>query len=320
MENLELLVNELRLLPSETPWIEFKHNNYDPQMIGQDICALANSATLYEKSCSYMIWGIDDKTHQVVGTEHNLQNLKKGNQELENWLRSLLSDNADFEFKNMEIENKKVGILIIYSATSFPVKFEKVDYIRIDSYTKKLKEYPMVEAQLWDRLKNIKFEDKSAITDLTINDAMQFLDYSVYFDLCDIPVPSDMNGVSHYFIQEGILNKQENGLYAISNLGAILFAKNINKFSKISRKAIRIVQYDGNNRLLMKKENTESKGYAVGFENVMKYMEALIPTEEIIVDAKRDSLSVISITRSYSQCINTSGFIDIRNGTCCRDI
>lgn len=200
MENLELLVNELRLLPSETPWIEFKHNNYDPQMIGQDICALANSATLYEKSCSYMIWGIDDKTHQVVGTEHNLQNLKKGNQELENWLRSLLSDNADFEFKNMEIENKKVGILIIYSATSFPVKFEKVDYIRIGSYTKKLKEYPMVEAQLWDRLKNIKFEDKSAITDLTINDAMQFLDYSVYFDLCDIPVPSDMNGVSHYFI------------------------------------------------------------------------------------------------------------------------
>lgn len=288
MENLELLVNKLRLLPSETPWIEFKHNNYDPQMIGQDICALANSTTLYEKSCSYMIWGIDDKTHQVVGTEHNLQNLKKGNQELENWLRSLLSDNADFEFKNMEIENKKVGILIIYSATSFPVKFEKVDYIRIGSYTKKLKEYPMVEAQLWDRLKNIKFEDKSAITDLTINDAMQFLDYSVYFDLCDIPVPSDMNGVSHYFIQEGILNKQENGLYAISNLGAILFAKNINKFSKISRKAIRIVQYDGNNRLLMKKENTESKGYAVGFENVMKYMEALIPTEEIIVDAKRD--------------------------------
>lgn len=288
MENLELLVDELRQLPEETPWLEFKHNNYDPQMIGQDICALANAATLYEKNCGYMIWGIDDNTHEIVGTEQNLQNLKKGNQELENWLRTLLSDNADFEFKNIEIDNKKVGILIIYSAISFPVKFEKVDYIRIGSYTKKLKDYPMVEAQLWDRLRNVKFEDQTAIGDLSLTDAVQMLDYSVYFDFCNIPVPSDINGISHYFIQEGIFNKQMNGLYAITNLGAILFAKDMNSFSKISRKAIRIVQYDGNNRLLMKKENTESKGYAVGFENVMKYIEALIPTEEIIVDAKRD--------------------------------
>ena len=102
-------------------------------MIGQDICALANAATLYEKSCGYMIWGIDDSTHEIIGTEQNLQSLKKGKQELENWLRTLLSDNADFEFKDIEINDKKVGILIIYSAISFPVKFEKVDYIRIGS-------------------------------------------------------------------------------------------------------------------------------------------------------------------------------------------
>ena len=50
MENLVLLVNELRKLPNETQWVEFKHNNYDPHMIGKDISALANSAALYEKS------------------------------------------------------------------------------------------------------------------------------------------------------------------------------------------------------------------------------------------------------------------------------
>lgn len=49
MENLDRLVLELCKLPKETPWVEFKHNNYDPQMIGQDISALANSAVLYEK-------------------------------------------------------------------------------------------------------------------------------------------------------------------------------------------------------------------------------------------------------------------------------
>ena len=55
MENLSKLVNELRKLPTEIQWVEFKHNNYDPVMIGQDISALANSAAMCEKSCAYML-------------------------------------------------------------------------------------------------------------------------------------------------------------------------------------------------------------------------------------------------------------------------
>lgn len=104
MADLKKLIDELRKYPVETQWLEFKHNNYTPEMIGQDISALANSAALYDRECAYMIWGIDDVTHDIVGTEHNLQTLKKGNQELENWLRSLLSKNADFEFHSVLIK------------------------------------------------------------------------------------------------------------------------------------------------------------------------------------------------------------------------
>lgn len=89
MDNLVRLIQELRHLPDETPWLEFKHNNYNPEMIGKDICALANAATLNEKNYAYMVWGIHNVTHDIVGTEYNLQNLKKGNQELENWLKGL---------------------------------------------------------------------------------------------------------------------------------------------------------------------------------------------------------------------------------------
>jgi len=69
MENLERLVIELCKQPSETPWLEFKHNNYKPEMIGQDISALANSAALYDKQTAYMIWGVDDNSHEIIGTE-----------------------------------------------------------------------------------------------------------------------------------------------------------------------------------------------------------------------------------------------------------
>ena len=157
MENLDLLVQKLVKYPKETQWLEFKHNNYTPEMIGKDISALANSATLSEKSCAYMVWGVDDETHEIIGTDNDLQNLKKGSQELENWLRSLLSNNADFEFSTTIVNNKRVGVLIIYSAANQTVMFEKVDYIRIGSYTKKLSEYPELQAKLLHKLRCSKF-------------------------------------------------------------------------------------------------------------------------------------------------------------------
>ena len=296
MENLDKLVNELRKLPTETQWLEFKHNNYTPDMIGKDISALANSASLYEKSCAYMLWGIDDETHEIVGTDYDLQTLKKGNQELENWLRSLLSKNADFEFHTVQMaEEKRVGVLIIYKATNQTVMFDKVDYIRVGSYTKRLSEYPAMQAQLWDKIRNSRFEERYAKQDMKLEDALRMLDYSVYFDNCGIIQPTDFAGVAHYMQQDEIVVRQDNGLYAITNLGAILFAKRLSEFPRLSRKAVRVVQYQGNNRLSMLKEDIGNKGYAVGFEGLMKFVEALIPTQEPIIGALRENRSAYPI-------------------------
>ena len=43
IEYLKSLVKEIIKLPNETEWIEFKHNNDEPQMIGEYISAIANS-------------------------------------------------------------------------------------------------------------------------------------------------------------------------------------------------------------------------------------------------------------------------------------
>lgn len=306
MENLARLVDELRKLPNELQWVEFKHNNYNPKMIGEDISALANSAALYEKNRAYMLWGIDDTTHEVVGTEYDFRRLKKGNQELENWLRSLLSPNADFEFHSVPVNDKKVGVLIIYKAVNQTVTFEKADYIRVGSYTKKLKEYPALQAQLWDRIRNSRFEERYAKQDLELKDALHLLDYSIYFDIIGIPHPSDMTGVCHYMEEEGIIVKQDNGLYAITNLGAILFARRLSEFSRISRKAVRVVQYSGNNRTDMLKEDEGNKGYVVGFEGLIKYIEALLPSREVINGALRERRSaypLISVREAVANAL-----------------
>ena len=288
MENLDKLVVELCKLPNETQWVEFKHNNYLPEMIGQDISALANSATLHEKSCAYMLWGVDDTTHEIVGTEFNMQTVKKGQQELENWLRSLLSKNADFEFHSVKVEDKNVGVLIIHRAVNQTVMFQKVDYIRVGSYTKKLSEYPALQAQLWDRLRTSKFEERIAKHDLDLVTALGMLEYSTYFDLVKMPQPTNAEGICYYLEEEHILEKLDNGLYAITNLGAILFAKRLSDFPRLSRKAVRVVHYKRSNRLNMLKEYDGTKGYAVGFEGLLGFIDALLPTAEVINGALRE--------------------------------
>lgn len=175
--------------------------------------ALANSAAMCEKSCAYMLWGIDDTTHEIVGTDYNLQTLKKGNQELENWLRSLLSRNADFEFHTVTMNDKNVGVLIIYRAVNQTVMFEKTDYIRVGSYTKKLNEYPALQAQLWDRIRNTKFEERYAKQDMELADTLRLLDFVAYFDIRNIPQPTDISGVAHYMLEEGVIVKQRTLCY-----------------------------------------------------------------------------------------------------------
>ena len=288
MENLDKLIRELCSYPSETQWIELKHNNYNPDMIGQDISALANGATLEEKRYAYFVWGIEDKTHRVVGTDHTLTSLKVGAQELENWLRSMLSNNADFEYDTTQIDGLTVSVLMIHCAQNQPVTFKKTGYIRVGSYTKKLSDHPALEARLWNRLQNLDFEGQLAKSELTLSDALRLIDYGVYFDLLNITTPASAEGIAHYMLEEEIILKQDNGLYGVTNMGAILFAKRLSDFQRVSRKAVRVVQFDGVNRLKMLREDIGNKGYALGFEGLIRYIEALIPTQELIDGALRE--------------------------------
>lgn len=142
-----------------------------------------------------------------------------------------------------------------------------------------------MQAQLWDRLRNSKFEDQFAKQDLELGEALRYLDYQTYFDITGILQPVQADAIAHYMLEEELLVRQDNGLYALTNLGAILLAKRLADFPKITRKAVRVVQYNGNNRLNMLKEDVGGKGYVVGFEGLIRFISALIPTQEVIQGA-----------------------------------
>lgn len=155
---LSSLVSELLKLPGETEWLEFKHNNADPERIGHYISGLANSAALLGKAQAYLLWGIQDETREIIGTTFQPFSSKVGNEELENWLLRSLAPKINFRFHEIPYDGKSIVVLEIGAAFRHPVQFSGQEFIRIGSYLKKLKDYPEKERELWRVFDHTPFE------------------------------------------------------------------------------------------------------------------------------------------------------------------
>jgi ATP-dependent DNA helicase RecG len=77
------LVRELCKLSGETEWLEFKVGNADPQEMGEYLSALANAAAYNGKAFAYLVWGVEDETHRIVGTGFAPAANKRGNEPLD---------------------------------------------------------------------------------------------------------------------------------------------------------------------------------------------------------------------------------------------
>jgi len=143
------LLEELTSSPKESEWIEFKKNNSDPKIIGKNISALSNSARLNHKKYGYLVYGVENTTHRIVGTKFKFDKKKYGNEELENWLLRSLDPNIDFKVFSFQYNDKDIVIFRIEATTNIPIKFQGEAYLRVGSYTKKLDEYPAKERKIW---------------------------------------------------------------------------------------------------------------------------------------------------------------------------
>lgn len=280
-EELHILIDELRALPHESEWVEFKVNNCNPQNIGEYISALANSACIENKEYGYLVFGIENKRHQVVGTDFKPHIRKIGNQELENWLITQLEPKVGVKIFEFEYQSKNMVVFQIEPATNRPVHFRGEAHVRVGTYTKKLKDHPEKESKIWQKAKLSVFEKDYAIRNISADKVLEFLDYPSVFRMFNIPLPTNKEGILAKLEEEKfIVNKLQK--YHITNLGAILFATDLTKFENLARKAPRVIIYKGNSKLETVKEQEGKLGYAVAFERLVNYVNDKLPSNEEI--------------------------------------
>lgn len=282
------LVINLCKIEKEPEWLEFKCNNKDPRLIGEYVSALSNSAAMIERTCAYIVWGVDDETHEIVGTSFNFDLMKKGNEDISLWLSHQLSPTPLLSYRHIDIEGKSVGVLKIEAAKDEPIKFEGIEFIRRGENKKKLKDCPDLERVLWESFSRKSFESSVAMENVTDDEILALLDFSSYFDLLKLPLPTSRELILKSLEDDKMIVRNDFGKYDILNLGAIMLAKHLDEFDHISRKSIRVIQYTGNSRSSQTiKEQVGGKGYAIGFEGLIDYITGILPSNEVIESALR---------------------------------
>ena len=115
------LLKRLVALPKENEWVEFKHNFHSEDEIGERISAIANSACINNKAYGYLVFGVDDENHNILGTSFKPTQKMIGNNELENWLIQNLTPRIDFRIYEFQCDGKDIALFEIPAAENEPV-------------------------------------------------------------------------------------------------------------------------------------------------------------------------------------------------------
>lgn len=292
------IVNPHRLLeslcaePREAEWLEFKVNKFDPEQVGRYVSGLANAAMLAEKDRAYLIFGVRDDTHEIVGTDLNLKQERVGEQIFEQWLARMLDPRITLEFISIDFDAKRVEMIVIDPGYISPVRFKTESYIRIDSVQQPLRDYRDRERAIWAITSRFSFEQGIAATHLSVDELFSRFDCASLFARLNSQKASKHSVLDQLIMEELILDNRQGGFDA-TNLLAIVAAKDLSEFPILKSKAPRVIQYSGIDKLNAISDTTGSFGYGITFTRLLRYiMDRLSAREEILQGVRRKVFSI----------------------------
>lgn len=274
METTIQQIDTWRAALSEHQRLEFKEakTQFDNRKLYKYCVALANEGG------GYLLLGIEDQPpRKVVGTAAFNDPV-----EMAAKMFQVLGFRVDIE----EVQHPGGRVLVFH----IPSRPRGTVYDFEGAYLMRAGEelVPMSE----DRLRAIFSEgqpdwfSQPALLDCDDDKVVQLLDTQSYFDLLHLPYPVNRAGVLERFESEKLIQRQDGG-WTITNLGAILFAKKLEQFDRLARKAARVIVYEGKNKLKTKLDKLGMKGYAVGYQGLVEFIYGLVPSNEVIEQALR---------------------------------
>jgi ATP-dependent DNA helicase RecG len=270
-------------LDGESEILEFKEAKaqFDSSRFIDYCAAIAN-----EKG-GHIILGVSDKKpRKIVGTQaySDINDL--------NAIKKKVLDKLRIRIDSYEVEHPE-GRVLIFSIPSRPIG----NPIEVDGrYLMRSGE--SLVGMTPDRIKTILAEGAPdwlglvARDGLTADDVVSLLDTQSLFELLKLPYPASREGVLDKLKSEQLIVNKD-GFWEITNLAAILLAKDLNQFSPaLARKGVRVVIYDGVNKTSTKEDKFGVKGYAVGFSNLVEFIHSAAPLNKSVEQVIREEVKM----------------------------
>jgi ATP-dependent DNA helicase RecG len=124
-DDLTRLLDELRDLPHETEWVEFKeaNNNFDFRKLGKYFSALSNEANLKQQACGWLVFGVVNSNRSICGSQY-----RENPAELDSLKREIAEQTGGMTFRDIHVLPHTDGRVVLFeippASRGIPVAFQ----------------------------------------------------------------------------------------------------------------------------------------------------------------------------------------------------
>ncbi len=278
-----LLNQSLGPIPQELNELDWKETlSPNNEKLSKHLSAFANLP-----GGGFLVFGIDDVTAKAVGISKvdAVSIIKKLSNLCRDGVNPLVIIDHHFE----EFQDKTILIIYVNESAVKPVhlahKTIEESYIRSGSSTRKASRQEIGGLML--NSKTPVFEELHASKLKTGLEIITTLDYTTIYKLLNKPIHTNFAEITTWLEEEKMIIKVDTDGFYITNFGALAAAQNLNDFDGLARKTVRLIKYEGKNKIGESKEFPGTKGYAIGFEGLIQFVKGILPGSEVIKNALR---------------------------------
>lgn len=254
--------------PSETEWLEFKVGNFHAENVAKYVSGLANSCIFSGRDHGYLIYGVKDGTHEIVGTNVRMAAEKVGNENFLLWLAKSLYPKINVHHLSFDNEGKHVEMLVVDPGYQQPVRFSGRAFVRVDSSLQPLSNYPERERAIWAATSRFAFEQATSRAHLSGEAVLECVNTRTFFSLAGRS-PQSASAAIHFLEQDGLVRGNNQNAFDVTNLLGLIAANDLKDWPGLEHKGVRLVQYADATKLYAIDDVIGKRGYAIGFANLI---------------------------------------------------
>jgi predicted HTH transcriptional regulator len=285
------LEKSLGKVPTELNEIDWKESlSPNNDKLCQHISAFSNLP-----GGGFLVFGINNKTAEIIGVDRSASDLIVD--KLASLCRDSVSPLVRLDHSIETFRGKELLFVHIIESAIKPVhlfgKTIEDSFIRSGGTTRKASRQDVGALML--NSKSPTWEELHASKLLSDIEVITLLEYDKILELLGNPIPTDLKEIMRWLQDEKMVVDVDGIGYYITNFGAISSAKDLTKFDGLTRKSVRLIKYEGKNKAGASKEFPGQKGYAIGFEGLITFIQGLLNDSEVIRNSLRVNTSIYPV-------------------------